>query len=366
MSDKQIRIISIYYGFLEKNRGTPIRVRNLIDSFSKYPNVNIILMSRDTCPPVKGVTHVRLTESRLKNFLLLRKQIKDFKPNVVIGHTLTGIVYLLFVKIFTRILIVLELHGFLEEEGLFTGSINRFKYYKSKVVYAILYKLCDLITTCSFTASKIISSHNKNVLTILGGVNPDLFNDRVESTYDFRESSEDIIIGYAGNTRTWQGLDFLVDCFESIYLIDKRFKLALLLSEESGLKSHPGIKIVPKVEYSEAPHFLASCDVLVIPRAENIVNKISFPSKLPEYMAMGKPVVASKTSDMFEVISHLQNGILYEPGNKDDFIRSILALKENSIRKKIGENATLKIGEDLNWHKQAGILLDKLESMLKK
>ncbi|MEM1782690.1 MAG: glycosyltransferase, partial [Nanopusillaceae archaeon] len=48
------------------------------------------------------------------------------------------------------------------------------------------------------------------------------------------------------------------------------------------------------VKREEVPEIMAAADILVLPGGNNPFDNERFPSKLPEYFAMGRPVILSK------------------------------------------------------------------------
>jgi glycosyltransferase involved in cell wall biosynthesis len=186
----------------------------------------------------------------------------------------------------------------------------------------------------------ILSLYNKNAHTLFNGADESLFNPQVMPGFNFKVTAEDIVIGYAGNSQTYQGLDFLKKSFEQLVAKDTRFRLALLLSDQKEDQSlSPHIFVVAGLPHKKVPSFLASCDILVVPRLDNRVTRISFASKILEYMAMGKAVVCSDIGDANTVIHTKENGMLYGAGDTAGMIQAIEYLRDSETRLKIGENA---------------------------
>jgi glycosyltransferase involved in cell wall biosynthesis len=77
---------------------------------------------------------------------------------------------------------------------------------------------------------------------------------------------------------------------------------------------------------SELPAYINAFDVCINPQLLNEVTIGNYPRKVDEYLAMGKPVVATKTDTMGAFKEHV-----FLCSSKEDYIRSIkLALAENT------------------------------------
>lgn len=366
MSEK-ISIIAISPNQLTSPRGTPLRVFKLLESLSQKDEIELRLFTRDEESPIKNTEHHYVEQ---RSFTILREVLKSNKKrkaDIIICHTLGLSVVVFFLKILTRSKIVLELHGFIADEAFAEGTIGRTRFLLNSCVHRLIFYISDLVTTCSYTATEIVSKYNKRSVTIISGANTKMFSPEVGAKYDFKESPHQIVIGYAGNTRSWQGLDFLIECLIELNSYEpKKYRLALLLNGivREDFKSRSDVVVLQPLPYTEVSAFLASCDCLVIPRNHSYVNKVSFPSKLIEYLAMGKPVIASKTSDMHKIIVDKKSGLLYEPGDKNDFIQSIKLLEDEKFRDSLSEEARDLVLKKYSWETQIDMFLVELKKTI--
>lgn len=353
-----LKVLSIYRGQIADHRGTPIRVRSLLTQVNQDERVELTVASWDkTLPNFKH--HLFLSNNHWEDLKKLRRYVRENKIDVVLGHTNAVSYYLVPLKFLTNAKIVLEAHGFIEEEGREYGDIGRLKYYLFKMWHWLLYQMCDLIFTCSDTATALIARYNKNTHSLYGGINPNIFNIQVESGKYLQKDGR-IIIGYAGNTRRWQGVDFLVEVFHDLVKEYPEFRLAMLLSEQKNVPA--GAEIFGPVSAEEVPKFLIDCDILVIPRPNTAVTRISFPSKIPEYLAMGKAIVASNIGDANTVITNGENGLLYTPGNAAELRAALLVLRDSILREKLGA-AAAATAQKFTWDKVANKLVDSLSKL---
>jgi glycosyltransferase involved in cell wall biosynthesis len=71
--------------------------------------------------------------------------------------------------------------------------------------------------------------------------------------------------------------------------------------------------LVPEIE---------NCDVGIIPNHRNIFTQINTPTRIFEYLAIGKPVIAPSTPGIQDYFSD-ESLLFFEPGNPDDLARQI-------------------------------------------
>jgi glycosyltransferase involved in cell wall biosynthesis len=125
------------------------------------------------------------------------------------------------------------------------------------------------------------------------------------------------------------------------------------------------IDFVGHVPHALVSSYLLAADILLAPftdEARDIAGKIispfSSPLKLFEYMAAGKPIVASSIGAVPEVIRHDENGLLVEPGNVDELVRAISRLLDDrALAMRLAEGAQ-RNARLYTWDKRVARVLD--------
>lgn len=363
MEKSKLKVLSIFRESYELNRGTPIRVRNIIKTIATFEEFDLYTATKDPSCDF-SLDHLELDNLNFKNLLKLKDFVKSKQINIVIFHTMSSALYALPLKIllpFKSYKTVLEMHGFLEEEAHFNGNISFFKYYFKKLYFCLIYKSIDLVITCSQTAADIIGKYNKNTLPIYGGI----FLPDAELPIKVKKGNTgQISIGYSGNNRGWQGLDFLIAAFKVLRKTSENFKLNLMLSKKKEFECIDGINYFSSGNQQQASEFNLDNDILVIPRLKNKVNEISFPSKLFDYLHSGNPVVASDVGDLSQILRPGEDILLFKPGDTEDFLRCIKKLEDNEFRTMIGTNGRKVVLSKFNWKVQGSLLKKSLLSVV--
>jgi UDP-galactopyranose mutase len=68
--------------------------------------------------------------------------------------------------------------------------------------------------------------------------------------------------------------------------------------DPASLPRRPNIHYLGAKQYLDLPHYLAGWDVTLLPFARNEATRFISPTKTPEYMAAGKPVVSTSIRDV--------------------------------------------------------------------
>jgi glycosyltransferase involved in cell wall biosynthesis len=117
------------------------------------------------------------------------------------------------------------------------------------------------------------------------------------------------------------------------------------------------------IPYGEMPAHLSACDILVSPSGPTFEDKHhGSPTKLFEYMAVGRAVVASLIGQLCQVIDDGQNGLLYEPDSMKDLERVLRVLVgDRALRERLGQSARSDVEKNHSWDKNVQRILAGLE-----
>lgn len=114
------------------------------------------------------------------------------------------------------------------------------------------------------------------------------------------------IVLFAGTPRTHKGIDMIIEALRSA--VNGEYHLAL-----AGPADHPdfryGVEVLGKrchllghVPYDQMPRLLSAVDIVPTPQRRDRFTESQIPAKLIEAMAMEKTVIASRVSDLGEIL----------------------------------------------------------------
>jgi glycosyltransferase involved in cell wall biosynthesis len=109
---------------------------------------------------------------------------------------------------------------------------------------------------------------------------------------------------------------------------------------ELGLEGK--VELLGPIDHEQIPALLATATVCVVPAAADLTPNptVVFPTKLLEYMACRRAIVAPKRETVTQVVEHGREAVLFEPGDPVDLARKVLRLLgEPALRDRIAANA---------------------------
>jgi glycosyltransferase involved in cell wall biosynthesis len=121
---------------------------------------------------------------------------------------------------------------------------------------------------------------------------------------------------------------------------------------------------VPQVD---APRYLAACDIFASPHVPNPTDTPFFgsPTKLFEYMAMGRGIVASDLDQIGKVLSHDKTAWLVKPGSVPDLAFGLERLLDDAaLCQRLGTAARDEAVRRHTWRAHVARILNKLEREL--
>lgn len=203
------------------------------------------------------------------------------------------------------------------------------------------------------------------------GADTDIFHPKVDGSnirtkYDLKNK---YVIGFSGTFGNWHGVEILAGAIriiadmipESVVFFigdgELRPEIEKIIKEDNVEKNAIITGFIP---YSKVPEYLAACNVLVSPCVHSKDGSPFFnsPIKLFEYLAMGKPIVASDIGQQGEVINHEENGLLCEEASVEDLADQIHRLyKDKELSKLVSGRARQDSIDKYSWSVSAGRII---------
>jgi len=200
---------------------------------------------------------------------------------------------------------------------------------------------------------------------------PDIGGEHVRE--ELGVEADETLIGFVGTFGPWHGVLVLA---EAIKLLPEETRVRFLLVGSGVLRNdvehilreaslEHRVIMTGAVEHECVPALLDACDVLASPHVplEDGSEFFGSPTKLFEYMAMGKGIVASRLGQINDVLKDEETALLVEPGNANDLSEAIMRLAgSRTLRERLGAAARHEAIAHHTWTHNAQRVLDAYRS----
>ena len=216
-------------------------------------------------------------------------------------------------------------------------------------------------------------------------VDPDVYNtdrwsiDEINSTRASIGADEDaFVLTFVGTFGQWHGAEILAQaavllCQDEAWC---RANNLYILFVGDGLNRTLCEDIIADTAASNRTHFagllpqhvtpiyLAASDAFIAPHVPNSDGTKFFgsPTKLFEYMAMGKPIVASRLDQLADILEDGETAYLVEPGDAQSLATGIRRMLDDTDgRETIGHNALSIVRSDYTWTRHVTEIIDAID-----
>jgi glycosyltransferase involved in cell wall biosynthesis len=240
-----------------------------------------------------------------------------------------------------------------------------------------------------FAVSSIVKEHIVNYLgvredkvsVIENGVDTEKFNMEKYNSFKKKNLKLDnyFIIGFVGTFKPWHGFDYLVDLMHA--LKSDYVDIKLLAVGDSKERNIYEKKISEKgladsfiftghVQHIDIPKYISVMDITIAPHDRNSFKSIGgfhgSPLKIFEYMAMGKPVIATPIGQIKDIIEDNISGRLIYSDQVEELKNAVIRLYEDKdYRDTLGKNARKVVMDNYTWEINARKIEDICREVLK-
>ena len=344
-----------------------------------------------------NVTRVRLKRRRggklgyvgqytafvLASFFYLTSRSLARRYDLVHVHNMPDV--LVFAAIVPKLLgakIILDLHDPMPElmQTIFKLPENSFNVVVLKRLEKWSIRFADLVLTVNLACKKIYSSrgcHPHKIKVVLNSPDDEIFRFQPGDVRDINGTNDNepkpFLILYHGSLVHRNGFDLAVEALAKVRktipstrlsVCGKRtdfFEKVMESAHRRGLDNNVDYLGVRNIE--EIVKAIEDCDLGIIPNHRNIFTEINTPTRIFEYLALAKPVIAPKTKGIQDYFGD-KDLIFFELGDADDLARKI----EFAFANPVSVAETVKRGQEIylshTWSRERLSLLNSISELL--
>ena len=237
--------------------------------------------------------------------------------------------------------VILDLHDPMPElmRTIFKLSEESFSVAMLKRLEKWSIRFADLVLTVNLACKKIYSSRScepRKIKVVINSPDDDVF--RLPGTNSRNgngkngNGSKPFVVLYHGSLVHRNGFDLALESLEKVKstIPSVRLKVCgartaffeevMKTAQQRGLDRN--VDYLGRCNVNEIVEAIRNCDLGIIPNHRNIFTEINTPTRIFEYLALSKPVIAPKTRGIQDYFGD-QDLIFFELGDADDLARQI-------------------------------------------
>jgi glycosyltransferase involved in cell wall biosynthesis len=186
----------------------------------------------------------------------------------------------------------------------------------------------------------------------------------------------EVLVGFVGSFSLWHGIDVLQQAIARLLANQPSCRLRFVLIGDGLLQGEmrsalaafertQEVMFTGPLPPEKVVEYLNASDILVSPHIPMPDGSKFFgsPTKLFEYMAMGKAIVASRLDQLAEVLEHERTALLVTPGSREELEQAILRLAmDPAEREALGAAARQAVIKRHCWSHNVAYALSDLPS----
>lgn len=236
----------------------------------------------------------------------------------------------------------------------------------------------DRIITVNNACMKLFASRGcpaGKIRVVMNSPDERLFTARTPDSYSPTADNAPFVIMYHGSLVERNGLGIAVSALASLRKHIPQLELRIYGKSTSYLEEvlndaeKLGVREFIHYFGAKAPQEIADeiqlCDVGVIPNQRNAFTEINTPTRIFEYLAMGKPVVAPNTRGIIDYFGP-DELFYFTPGDAEsiaDAIRAVAADRQRAIDRTVSGQ---KVYLQHTWHEEKITLLKSVSELISK
>lgn len=227
-----------------------------------------------------------------------------------------------------------------------------------------------LVTVSKYTAKNWVDNgvEDSKIKVFQSGVNLEKFGPK-KTDVDIGGEKNSFKIMYTGHLYERKGVDTLIEAAE--ILEDEGFEFFIIGGLEKDIEKYQNkveqrgldnFNLLGYKQHQEIPNYLAAADLLVLPNKpyKKKSRLHTSPVKLAEYLATGKPILASDLPSIRQIVSE-RECFFFTSDDAEDLSTKLKTIRSNSSeaeqKAKFGET----LAKEYSWLKRCERILEVLE-----
>jgi glycosyltransferase involved in cell wall biosynthesis len=365
-------------------RGDTTHVNELVSNLSKLAETTVI--KANVASASDRVHFMTKTLRVIRGFIRAISLIRKNRPDIVYTRDSQCIFTLPLAKLFGLPLIV-EINGLSLNESRMEGELSGINGWISDIKGIFnekTYRYADHLIVVNNEIKNVLEIEYKislkNISVIENGANTELFKpmNAEKARRELKLDETYYYICYLGSLFKRQGVEYLIKA--SPYILEKYPNTYFLivgdgptrnllteLAEQLGVLDK--FVFTGAKPYNNVPLYINASDLCVAPFIswDGDIRIAGSPLKVYEYLACGKPFVASDIEGMRYIVAVSNSGVCVPAENPQELASAVVdLLRDPEARRIMGENGRRYILDNGSWESVAGKVFKVCQKVVQK
>lgn len=268
---------------------------------------------------------------------------------------------------------ILETNGLISDEARYVRQTVALGGMAKRLEFKA-YQDCDVLVCISEELKRVLVDAARvpaeKIVIVPNGVDPDFFD---PNKYQARRVTDAFTIGFVGGLAAWAGVDLLLEALHGVrsegfdvhaVIVGDGLMRAKLEEMTDSLELRENVTFVGHVSRDEVSRYTLGFDVGYSGQVPRQMGTMwGSPLKIYEYLALGKPVIASAYADARSVIKDGINGYLFDPLDVEGLKTIIIRAFNERAR---FDSTTIRDGvvAQHSWRSRVHGMIEQIEAIL--
>jgi glycosyltransferase involved in cell wall biosynthesis len=236
----------------------------------------------------------------------------------------------------------------------------------------------DLVIAVNVACKRIFSSRScrpEKIAVVMNSPDGQIFPFRASRSEAFtgKTGNKRFVIMYHGSLVERNGLDVAIDAFSRVREVVPTAELRIfgpstpflvrMMEAARNKNLDESVRYFGARRLEELVTEIENCDLGIIPNHRNAFTEINTPTRIFEYLAMGKPVIAPSTPGIQDYFDK-ESLLFFEPGNPGDLAEQIeYAITHPRELQEIVQKAQ-QVFQEHTWDRERETLVSRVSEIL--
>lgn len=198
----------------------------------------------------------------------------------------------------------------------------------------------------------------KKIAVVYNGVDTTMFKPNKDLNVQLRKKhligGDEIIIGYIGTVSYFEGIEYILQCLNSLQarfvMIGDGLHKTDILNLAASMNLSDKFMYLGKMNNDEVIKYYNMFDIVAYPRKDCALCRSTSSYKIFEAMSMGKAIIVSDLEACNEIIEDGKTGLYCKPDSVNSLLGVIKKLSESKpMREELGKNARNWVINNREW-----------------